>query len=279
MTRPVASQRPPSERSASVRRLLAATAQGDHAAIRLRTLGTFRVVRAGLTVDVGAWQSKKARDVLKILVSRRGLPVPREVLIEALWPDADGDVGNRLSVALTTLRTVLDPSRLLPQDRFVAADRETVAIRLDHVSVDVEQFLVLVLRGDRSYRLGRVREATDAWTRAEARYGGDFLDGDRLDVAGPLREEARSAFVSTARRLADVAVERGDIPAATRHLMRVLGSDPYDEDAHVALVACLRRAGAPGEAERWYQTYEDRMRQLGLAAAPYDALNRWRAAS
>ena len=48
----------------------------------------------------------------KILVARHGRRVAREALAEALWPgEAPGPVANRLSVALSTLRSVLDPAR------------------------------------------------------------------------------------------------------------------------------------------------------------------------
>ena len=46
--------------------------------VRVRTLGGFGVDRGGEQVPLAAWQSKKARDLLKILVARRGSPVHRE---------------------------------------------------------------------------------------------------------------------------------------------------------------------------------------------------------
>ena len=59
---------------------------------------------------VGEWKSRKARDLLKILVLRRGSPATRDELAELLWPDDAGDAsGNRLSVAVSILRAVLDP--------------------------------------------------------------------------------------------------------------------------------------------------------------------------
>ena len=54
--------------------------------LTLQTLGGFRVLRHGSPVPAEAWKSKKARDLLKILAARRGNPVARDQLIEALWP-------------------------------------------------------------------------------------------------------------------------------------------------------------------------------------------------
>ena len=77
-------------------------------AVVIHTLGDFRVFRAGAVVPFGEWQSKKARDLLKILVAHRGRAVPRSRLMELLWPDeSPSRTANRLSVLLSTLRRVL----------------------------------------------------------------------------------------------------------------------------------------------------------------------------
>jgi ATP/maltotriose-dependent transcriptional regulator MalT len=79
--------------------------------VSIRTLGSFQVLRGGEPIPTTAWQSRKARDLLKILVARRR-PVGREQLIELLWPDQEpGKAGSRLSVLLSTVRTVLGCDR------------------------------------------------------------------------------------------------------------------------------------------------------------------------
>ena len=73
--------------------------------VAVGALGGFRILRDGTPVAVAEWQSKKARDLLKILVARRGRPISREALFEALWPEEEPEpLANRLSVALTTVR-------------------------------------------------------------------------------------------------------------------------------------------------------------------------------
>ncbi|MEK8109737.1 hypothetical protein NKG94_45420 [Micromonospora sp. M12] len=75
------------------------------AQVTVRTLGRFEVYVDGSQLLAADWQSRKARDLLRILAARRGRAVPREQLGEMLWPAQDpGRVGHRLSVALSTLR-------------------------------------------------------------------------------------------------------------------------------------------------------------------------------
>ena len=68
---------------------------------------------------------------MKILVTRPDRRVTRDELIELLWPDEPADtLANRLSVALSLLRAVLDPDRIHPSDHYVRTERESVALRV-----------------------------------------------------------------------------------------------------------------------------------------------------
>lgn len=146
-------------------------AEAPASRLSISTLGLFALARDGSPVGRREWQSKKARDLLKLLITRRGRPAPRDWLMEALWPGQDpGLLSNRLSVALSTLRAVLDPGHRFAPDYFLAATAGTVALRLDRVEVDVERFLA----EGRSV-LGLVR------------------DGD-LDAARPRLEVAEAAY-------------------------------------------------------------------------------------
>jgi DNA-binding SARP family transcriptional activator len=77
-----------------------------------------------------------------MLVARRGRPVSRDLLAEQLWPDEDANqLANRLSVALALVRRVFDPAREHATSHFLRAEGGVVALDLDHVHVDVEDFL------------------------------------------------------------------------------------------------------------------------------------------
>ena len=164
----------------------------------MRTLGGFRVFRDGEAVPVSAWQSKKARTLLKILIARRGRPTPRDALMEQLWPGDDPlRLANRLSVALATLRAVLDPVKHHPPDYFVSTDREVVRLESAHVSVDVERFLAHADAGLAARRGGRTWEAHAHFEAAEALYAGEFLEEDAYeDWASAVASSPPSRFTS-----------------------------------------------------------------------------------
>jgi DNA-binding SARP family transcriptional activator/Tfp pilus assembly protein PilF len=238
--------------------------------VAVQSLGRFRVLRAGEPVPPGAWQSRKARDLLKILVARRGRPTPRDYLMEALWPEQDPEpLGNRLSVLLSTVRGILDPEKQHEPDHFVGADKRVLWLQTENLAIDVERFLASATEALGLRRAG----SPHAYARlesAEAAYTGDFLEEDAYeDWALGLREEARASYTEVARALARDSAERGDTDAATRFYLRVLERDPYDEPAHLGLVGTLEAAGRHGEARRCFRAYCTRMDAIGVESAPF----------
>lgn len=246
--------------------LLSAIAAAVRAPIEIRTLGGFGIFRDGRPVRAAEWNSKKARDLLKLLISRHGRPTPRDVLIETLWPEEDPTrCANRLSVALSTIRTVLDPEHHYPPDHFVHSDKHVVS--LANLSVDVDVFLATAARvTGRSVGVA----ALDELRATEASYTGDFLEEDPYeDWAVSMREQASAAYLAVARSLAEAAEAAGDHDLAVRLYLRVLERDPYDEDAHLRLTAVLTAAGRHGQARARYLSYTNRMAELGIEAAPF----------
>ena len=243
------------------------------AAVAIEALGRFRVLRDGAAVPRSAWRSRKARDLLKMLVARHGRPVSRDALIEGLWPEEDpARCANRLSVALSTLRGVLDPERHFAADRFVVSSAGAVSLDLDHVAVDLEAFLGEAAAGLALHDEGRTAQAHARLAAAEAAYAGDLLEEDLYeDWAVAAREQARDMYVRVARRLAGDAHAAGDHDGAVRLLLRVLERDAFDEDAHLALVSALVDAGRHGEARRAFRVYRGRMGEVGVEPASFPA--------
>lgn len=243
------------------------------AGLALRCLGAFRVFRDGHPLPTTAWQSKKARTLLKILVARRGRATPRILLADALWPDDDpAKLGNRLSVALATVRSALDPDKAHPADYYIAADRDSMRLELERVAVDVEDFLTRAAAGVSLVRQGNTDEGAATLTAAAALYTGDFLEEDLYeDWSADLRDEARARYVDVVRSLAEISAGTGHNDTAIVHYLQLLAKDPWDEGAHLGVVVSLEQSGRHGEARRQYRSYAARMDELDLPAAPFPA--------
>jgi len=247
--------------------------RGVTSAIEISTLGGFRVSRNGESVDVGEWGSRKARDLVKLLVARRGAPVVRDEVAEMLWPDDSDRSSRRLSVLLSTVRNVFDPDKSQPPDHYVATDHDTAWLVRDHVDIDVEQFLSEAAEGRRLLSAGDTRKAARTLTDAASRYLGEFCSDDPYaDWAAGLRELAKHTFVDTSFELAGLADASGQHSEAIRNWLRILDVDPYDEDAHLGLIRSLLAQRRHGEARRAYRAYCGKLAELDVEASPFPEL-------
>ena len=235
-------------------------------ALVVTTLGSFSVAVRGETIPIRQWQSKKARDLFKMLVSLRGRPLTRDQAIDRLWPDDDpAKTSSKLSVALATMRSVLDPDKEFPPEHYVRAEADALVLDTTTVAADVDQFLASASSALSQLRSSRSDRAIAMLSGAEARYTGDFFEDDPyVDWYVPLREEARAVYLNVTRELASIRAASGDLDDAIRLYLRLLEREPYDEPAHLALVCALSGVGRHGDARRRYQHYADRMRELDL---------------
>lgn len=235
--------------------------------VRVHCLGAFALEVDGRTVPGSAWPSRKARDALKALAVSDPDGLSRSRLEALLWPDVL-DPGNRLSVALSQLRQVLDPGRAHPADHYVVADRTRVRLDSTHVSVDVREF---------SRAAVEVTDGTgvdvDVLEAVAARHTGVLLEGEDAEWIDAPREEVERLAREVNRALALALAGTTDAARAVPWLIRQINDDPYDEPTYVSLVRLLERLGRHGEARNFYAVYDSRMRELDVAAQPWTAVS------
>jgi DNA-binding SARP family transcriptional activator/predicted negative regulator of RcsB-dependent stress response len=241
--------------------------------VQVRVLGPFGVEVGGVALPASAWPSRKAREVLGVRACRGERGIGRERLGALVWPDAAA-VGNRLSLALSHVRSVLDLERHLPGSP-VLSDGGAVRLDLSRVSVDLVDFTaaagaalaasragsprgVPLLQGAAALHTGLLLE--DAETHGDA----EWLAAQREEVE-LLGQEVLQALART--------LAAGPEPAKALHWhARLLAHDPYDESTYAALVALLVRLGRYGEARRHHRTYVLRMDELGVPARAWSEL-------
>lgn len=231
----------------------------------IRTLGAFSVERDGKPLPHTAWRSGKARELLKILIVLHDRQPTREEVAHLLWPDEPyPDVSNRLSVALSLLRSALGKDL----DALIVAEGPRLGLNSDVVDLDVMRFRQAADRGLDAVSSGNVALAVEPLTLAERSYAGDLLEEDRytpwIDEA---RDDMRNLYLSVTRTLARL-LEPQEPDRVLMLWLRVLDRDPYDEPAHHEICRVLVRSGRHGEAARRHGVYAARMAELDLPAVP-----------
>jgi DNA-binding SARP family transcriptional activator len=208
-------------------------------------LGPPRLERGEIPVD--APRGQKAWGLLAYLL-RTQLPPSRERLASLLFPEADDPLGT-LRWTLSALRHRLgedaevggDPLRLgLPPGTFVDVDvlsrgswMEAVALPgLGHELLDG-----LVFRSSPGFEL--------------------WLESERRHVAGETSAVLHQAALAL--------LGRGEVERAAHYASELVRLNPYEENAHVLLVRCLRAAGdQQGAAHHVESCTELFRRELGI---------------
>lgn len=234
-----------------------------HSLARIRVMGAFEVIsEQGV---VAQWRSRKARQLLKILVAKRGVAVSRETVMHLLWPDEPPQsLSNRFSVAATTVRRALDPTGALPKDAYLELRGPLVRLRIDRIDVDVETFLTEAraalappMPADTSIAL---------LARALSTYHGDVLADEPGELwAHDLEREVHIALFAVSHALAEAAEDAGDQLTRVDRYRSILALDEYDQRAHEGLIDALTKLGASGQAMAANAQYSQRMAELGIS--------------
>lgn len=228
------------------------------APVQVRCLGRFDV-RLGWT-KVEAWRGRKAKALLKYLVAQRGRPVPKDVLMETLWPEAPPQAANNnLKAAVHALRQTLDPGG---RDATVA-DTGSYVLFVDgsyllnpqvELWVDVDEFERQWTKGRRLEKEGKTPEAIAAYAAAERLYRGDFLEDDPYEDWPLLQREAlKDTYLTILSKLSDQAIGEGDCESCLVYCQRILAKDPCREDAYRSVMRSHSRLGHRSRALNWYR--------------------------
>lgn len=229
---------------------------------RITVFGGFDVTAVDGTTP--RWQSRKARQLLKILVARRGATISRESLMEMIWPGIPPDrLANRFAVAVTAVRRSLDPGSTHPRDTYLENRDGLLRLRIEALDIDVENFLARA----RSALLSTapVVERIAMLTEILALYTGEPLQEEQEALwAAEFRGEAQLAFFSVAHDLAGLLAEIGDHYTRRDIYRRVLALDEFDQRAHVGLIDAFVQLGSYGQAEVAKRNYAQCMESLGV---------------
>lgn len=235
--------------------------------ITLACFGVFRFEVGSELVDT-RMVKPRVRRLLHLLARHAGTPIHREVLIEALWPEADPAAGARnLHVAVSSLRQLLHDA----SGRSVELLREGdgYLLRLPPgARVDVAVFSAALQRGRTCRARGDGPGAIKALTEALDHYAGDLLaeEGPAEWLLGD-RDRFQSEAVEAARGLADLLLVQADPAAAVIACERGLAIDRNRDALWRTLLQAHNLAGNPAAAADARRRYEQVLTGLGVDPA------------
>jgi DNA-binding SARP family transcriptional activator len=202
--------------------------------VRVRTLGPFEVLVDDAPVSFGRKAPKKTLALMKAVIARGG-SAPESALIDAFWPDEEGDAAQRsLNAAVHRLRALLGVAEAVGQQGGV------VSLDRDLVWVDAWAF-------ERGVSAGVSEEALSL-------YRGAFLsedEGEAWPVA--MRERLRARFIhAVSEHGAKLEAALLDDEAIACYL-RGLEADAIVEPFYQGLMRCYARLDRLPEAVGAYR--------------------------
>jgi predicted ATPase/DNA-binding SARP family transcriptional activator len=218
--------------------------------VRIRVLGGFAVEIEDTTVGPREWRLRRARHLVAMLALANGQRVPRDRLLEALWPEQEPAAAtHNLHQAMYVARRAL---RLSGVGDLLTIDGNQVVLCPGRVvEVDAVEF---------EHRAADALAADDAGLLAEVDglYAGDLLpELPYADWAAERRTGLREAHHDVLVRLAETQARDGSIEASQLVLKRVLVQDPVHEGAVRASMRLLAKAGRRSAALERYEALRD----------------------
>ncbi|MBC5766236.1 BTAD domain-containing putative transcriptional regulator [Ramlibacter albus] len=212
----------------------------------VRTLGALSLERAGEDIAFGRKPPRKVLELLRYLLVAGERHAPAAQVVDALWPELEGDEAHRAFLtALHRLRKLLGEAAVLHREGRVGLDARVV-------HVDRATFEDL---------LGRA--PCEAGLRAAiALYGGPFLGPEADGWAITVRDHLRGRFIRAVCDLGAMLAGRGAHADARVLFESALLREPAAEELYQGAIAACAALGLRGEAVALLRRAEQ---EIGLA--------------
>jgi LuxR family maltose regulon positive regulatory protein len=224
--------------------------------LSIETLGGFRVIRGDDVIKEDEWDRSQPKQLLKVIVSYAAKGVPKEVLIDQLWPEerpksAESD----FKTTLQRLRKSLEPE--IDKDfasSYIHLQDNVVSIDAELIQVDVDRFLLLLRNGEEKEKAGELKEALLIYNDAIEMYKGDFLAEEfYIPWANRKREELKGKYIELLSKAASLHDRQGTVKKAIECYKKAIRADSLLEESYQRLMTLYSSKGMYNEALRTYE--------------------------
>ncbi|MCG8686673.1 MAG: protein MalT [Desulfobacterales bacterium] len=229
----------------------------------IQTFGAFRVKINGRSLDPSVFGGGKPVLLLKAIVLKGGKDIPKEVLIDTLWPDASVAAGEKnFKINLHRLRKALEPNYIKSFGYlFISQKSGRVSLDSDLVSLDTQLFEDLAGQGVRYMESGQFEQSLLCFSKAIEFYHGDYFGDDPyLEWGRSHRDYYRQKCIEVLEKIAGLHRSLDNWQDAIDTWMKILSFDPCSEKAFRKLMTLYYEAGMKTEALRLFDRCKDILR-------------------
>ena len=210
-----------------------------------RILGPLEALVGGEPIELGG---PRQRALLGVLLTRAGLTVSRDALVDALWgDDPPASATNILQTYVSHLRKALPPDRLLTRPPGYALEVEADELDLRRFERETAAGRRLLSEGDAENALGHLDEALSLWRGPPL---GGVGDAPFAAIEVARLEELRLAALEDRF---DAILALGRQGQAISEIEALVGQQPLRERPRAQLMLALYRSGRQSEALSVYR--------------------------
>ncbi len=233
--------------------------------LRIRALGPLEIAAGHRELAHGRWRSARALRLFQLLLIHRFRWVPRDVVVDTLWPETDPDkAANSLWQTIHVLRRALEPNLARPRaSSYIRLNNELCRLEPGEGYVyDVEEFEASLREAKQLLKAGRGKAAEPLLRTAEELYHGDFLEESPYEDFVTLeRERLRDELLRGTETLLEILSGGKRWPEVVPLCRRAIARDPFHESFHWHLVRAQLGLRNRREALDDYHRYEKMMQR------------------
>jgi DNA-binding SARP family transcriptional activator len=239
--------------------------------LTIKVLGPVEIYRdAAKPFAPDAWTTRRARDIFCYIATSKHRRVPKDILIEAFWPDQDAaTVEKNFHPTISHIRKALNSRQALKQNFVVFRDGAYQLNPELSYSIDSEEFDHFIAEAEKAKRekdASRFRTSLEA---AYTLYRGEFMAGVYDDWA----DERRQFYVEQAGRvisaLAKLSLSEKRWADALKFSGEALREDPFREDMHRLTMKALAAQGKPAAVKKHFEGMKKVLSdELGIEPSP-----------
>lgn len=226
--------------------------------ITICCLGPFKITLSNKPVDLIGKVQKKPLELLKVLLALGGRKVSEQQVIDALWPDVDGDAG------YSTFKSTLHRLRkMLGREDSIELQEKRVSLNQRLCHVDAQAFERMIEQaeagaGEADFAvLGGRHADVGLLEKAITLYRGHFLEKEEEKIwAISSRERLRAKYNRIVNAVGMYWFDRNE-PEAIRKAIacfeRGLEIDDVAEEFYRNLMICHQKSGNRAEGVKTYE--------------------------
>jgi DNA-binding SARP family transcriptional activator len=236
--------------------------------IRIETLGQFNIRCNDKVLDNKVFVGVKPILLLKAIVLHGSKDIPKEILIDDLWPKATAKAGDKnFKINLHRLRKAIEPN---PKKEFgysyIIQKAGLISLDPEIVTLDVDEFIAFGARAEKNERNNKLETALELYEKAVGIYKGDyFAEEPYLEWIFRKRNLFKARWVELLQKKAMLHEELDQIDKAVETWQLILETDPCFETACRNLMILYADSGQKNRALDVFQEYHLHLKKdLGI---------------